>query len=491
MLKDSLRYAQLVIGYPQWMTGKTVAFYGIAFALCTLLWSGFSMPFRFAAVSIVSVLVFYFGGESFARRNAFVSSRLFVRRLFWLGFSIRLIWVVYSYFANMTVFGAHYGDGADVTWYMPVAQAGVEAIKAGNYHLYDLWSTRWGAVFDDMGYPFWLMVVYLLTGSVSDVFIPFLVKAAVSAYCAVCIYHVAQRHFGEDVARLAGIFTALFPHLIYWCGTMFKEAELSFLVCWFVDEMDKVISSNNVTFARVVPASLIGLSLFGFRGPLGVVAFLSVLAGVVMTTSRIMNSGKKVMAGVLVALVLFVGMGDRFRNTLDKTIETVQSSQQEDNMEWRAQRVDKGGHTQSFARYAGAVVFAPLIFTIPFPTFVTANSAQIVQMQMSGGNFIKNVCSFFVIFVLFVLLFSREWRKHVFILAFMMGNLVMLALSNFAQSGRFHIPVMPMLLLFAALGIKCVNSNPQYKRWFNMALFVEIGFCLFWNWFKLRGRGMI
>jgi hypothetical protein len=46
-------------------------------------------------------------------------------------------------------------------------------------------------------------------------------------------------------------------------------------------------------------------------------------------------------------------------------------------MEWRSTRV--GGN--SFAKYATAGVFAPLIFTIPFPTFNQANAAQLLQVQ--------------------------------------------------------------------------------------------------------------
>jgi hypothetical protein len=50
-------------------------------------------------------------------------------------------------------------------------------------------------------------------------------------------------------------------------------------------------------------------------------------------------------------------------------LEQVQGDYQKDNMEWRGER--EGGN--EFAKYAGVTVFAPLIFTIPFPTF---NQAQ-------------------------------------------------------------------------------------------------------------------
>jgi multisubunit Na+/H+ antiporter MnhE subunit len=96
-----------------------------------------------------------------------------------------------------------------------------------------------------------------------------------------------------------------------------------------------------------------------------------------------------------------------------------------------------------------------------------------------------------VILLMILMLVSGEWRKHVFILAYTLGYLVTLVLSSFAQSSRFHMPIWPMLMLFAAYGIQMSKSNPRYRRWFVYALAIEFVACLAWNWFKLKGRGMI
>ena len=156
-------------------------------------------------------------------------------------------------------------------------------------------------------------------------------------------------------------------------------------------------------------------------------------------------------------------------------------------MEWRAER--KGGN--SFAKYAGAAVFAPLIFTIPFPTFNSALDTQYLQMQLAGGSYIKNVLSFFVILVMFMMLISGEWRRHVFIIAYTLGYLMVLVLSEFAHSGRFHMPVIPLLMLFAAYGIQIGKTNERVRKWWPMVLVLEVVACLAWNWYKLKGRGMI
>lgn len=190
---------------------------------------------------------------------------------------------------------------------------------------------------------------------------------------------------------------------------------------------------------------------------------------------------------MLVGAVLMASMGDRIRTQSRELLETVQSDNQSVNMEWRGTR--SGGNT--FAKYAGAAVFAPMIFTIPFPTLSQANEAQLVQVQLSVGSYIKNIFSFFVILVMFMMLISGEWRRHVFILAYTLGYHMVLVLSPFAQSGRFHMPVWPMLMLFAAYGIQIAKSNAKIRKWFPIVLVLEVMVCLAWNWFKLKGRGMI
>lgn len=263
---------------------------------------------------------------------------------------------------------------------------------------------------------------------------------------------------------------------------------MMFLCCLCVDLVDKTLTSGSkLTFKSLLPGVLVAIYIFFFRSALGLVFFLAIFAHVVMASSRVMSAGKKIIAGIMVGIVLLVGMGDRIRTQAESIREAVQSDQQDVNMRWRAER--EGGN--SFAVYASKTVFAPLIFTIPFPSFNVALESQVLQRQLSGGNYIKNIFSFFVILLMILMLVSGEWRKHVFILAYTLGYLMSLVLSSFAQSSRFHMPIWPMLMLFAAYGIQMSKSNPRYRRWFGYALIVEVVACLAWNWFKLAGRGMI
>ena len=473
---------------PKWLVGRPLAVFFVSFLLCFAVLGHTPNP-EFMLDSVILIIIFLYGGYECSRRWTHVSEKRYLKNVLWAGILVRLVWVLYMYFLfNPKYYGTRYGDGADVTWYMPFGEGIAEWIKGNNPMSFEELRIYWGSSLDDVGYPFWLAIVYLFTGGVSDVFIPMIVKTFVGGYCAISIYNIAKRHFGEATARLAALFVALSPNMIYWCASMMKEAEMMFLCCFSIDRIDKAVSSGNkLTFKSLLPGVLAGLYLFFFRMALGLTVFMALFAHIVFVSDRVMGIGKKVVAGVLVAIMLGIGIGDRLITQSERLLQSAQSEGQNVNMEWRSKR--QGGN--SFARYAGAAVFAPLIFTIPFPTFNAANEHHILQIQLSGGNYLKNILSFFVVLVFLLMLASGEWRRHVFILAYTIGYLLVLVLSNFAQSGRFHMPVFPMLMLFAAYGVQIAKGNVSLRKGFNIFLFVEIVICLGWNWFKLKGRGMV
>jgi len=486
-------YSPKPFGIPKWFSNQSLLVFFLSFALCTLVF-GYAMFLRYAVVAILATVIFFWGGQVLSDKWGINSTKRFLKNVFLIGLIVRLAWVFYCYFYfNPTYYNGNlFGESADVEWYMPCGAAIADWIRTPDLYTLDSFRLAWEAAIDDLGYPIWLGLLKILTFNTSDVLIPMLIKCLVGACCARFIFHVATHHFGEDVGRVAAIFVALNPNLIYWCGTMMKEAELVFICCAFVYAMDTALgSSARLTIKSMLPAILLGLSLFLFRSALGLVAFAAVLTHLVFASQRIMSVGKKILASLLMVFVLAVGMGDGLRQRVVDTVDTVQSDTQQKNMEWRANRKDAGGRGNEFAKYASAAVFAPLIFTIPFPTFNMANEGNVVQTVTSGGSFIKNILSFFVILCMFIMLFTGEWRKHVFIIAYTIGYMLCLVLSPFAQSGRFHIPIMPMLMLFGAYGLYIVQQNKKFRKWWPVVLAVEVVFCLGWNWFKLKGRGMI
>lgn len=473
---------------PNWLTGKSLVFFFVAMFAC---WGayGYIPDYNLVIASCISIVLFFYGGISMSRSWSHANEKTFIRNVFMFGLVVRLLWAFYGYFFfNLEHYGYIYGDDADTGWYMDFGKDLAIWMTGNSGHtLSELMNINQSAI-DDMGYPMWLGFIYLIVGPENDVAVPFILKCILGAYCAVCIYRVAKRHFGNSIARMAALFVCLNPNMIYWCGTMFKETEMVFLVCFSIDNFDRVLNSGQrYTFRNLLPGMLAAMAIMFFRTALGLVIFMAVFAHIVMASQRVMSMGKKVLAGLLVAMILAVSMGDRIRMQSQELLEAARSRSQHTNMEWRGTR--QGGN--SFAKYAGAAVFAPLIFTIPFPTFNQALQSQLLQVQLGGGSYIKNIFSFFVILVFLMMLISGEWRRHVFILAYTLGYHLVLVMSNFAQSGRFHMPVIPMLMLFAAYGIQIAKNNKRVRKWFPMVLVAEVFICLLWNWFKLKGRGMI
>ena len=473
---------------PQWIIGRSVVFFFIAYAACRIAF-GYPQPTDIVVVACVSVLLFFFGVRELSVMWVRKREHIFLQNVFWIGLVVRLIWIGYMYLIfNPAFYCTPLGSEADTGWYMNFAHNVSDWVMDGMpVPFSDIIKANKSAI-DDVGYPLWLAIVYLVTFNISDILLPFILKSLMGAYCALSIYRVAKRHFGEGTARLAALFIMLNPNMIYWCGSMMKEAEMVFLCCLFVEKVDFTLSTKNkLGFRELIRGMSFGLALLFMRTALGLVAFVAIFAHIVFVSKKVMSTGKKVVAGILVAAALLFGVGDRFISQSREHFQKVETGSQQQNMEWRAKR--KGGN--SFAKYAGATVFAPLIFTIPFPTFNRANEEQIVQPLTSGGSYIRNVLSLFVILVMLLLLASGKWRKHVFILAYTMGYLLVLVMSGYAQSGRFHMPIWPMIMMFAAFGLEVVRDNKRVRGMYNFILLLEVVICLGWNWFKLKGRGMI
>ena len=472
---------------PKWLL-ECIAFFFIAMFACWVIF-GRVPNWDLALVASVSVALFFYASYALSRNWHKVTEKRFFKNIVNFGFFIRMVWVVYLYcIFNPDYYGNFYGNDADTGWYMDFAKELAIWITGDSYFTLVQIIEQNAALIDDVGYPMLLAIEYVLTFGVSDVFVPMVVKSLMGAYCAIMIYRVAKRHFGVGVARIAALFVCLNPNMIYWCGTMMKEAEMVFFCCLAVDKLDQGLSSGDkLTLRALWPGLLAGLVLFFMRTALGLALFIGVLAHIVLASNRIISLAKKIIAGILVLTTLSIGVGDRIIEQSKGYLEVIRSDSQQVNMEIRSSR--DGGNI--FAKYASATVFAPLIFTIPFPTLNTAHEGQLTQVQLAGGSYIKNLFSFFVITVLFLMLISGDWRRHVFILAYTCGYLVVLVFSGFAQSGRFHMPIWPMLMLFAAYGVQLAKGNKYIRNGFHQVVLLEVLACLAWNWFKLKGRGII
>ena len=459
--------------FPNFYSNRGIYCYVVTLIIVSAFFFQWALPFQFMVFGFVSVFVFFYYSSRLTKDWRKYSSQLFTKKLFTSALLIRIAYVTFIYFYYIQMTG------------MP------NAFHAGDEKLYESMAEIWYSngledflsemssiiAFSDTGYCWWLGIEYNLLGA--HVYLVRIVKCIIDAFSCLLIYNLAERNFGESAGRIAAIFYMLLPNALYYCGVSLKECEMCFMTILFVERGDLVIRSARIRIKDLFLPLLIIIIMFTFRTALAAVMFASLVAALVLTSAKQLQWWKKLLYGAVFGVWIFFAVGVEIIQETQQLWEG-RTENQEAGYQWRSQ-------TNSYAKYATASVFAPLIFTIPFSSLVNVYGQE-VQMMMNGANFIKNIMSGFTIFALFLMLFRGDWRKHVLPLAVMCGYLVVLVFSNFAHSERFHYPVLPFEMMFAAFGITQMTN--RHKRWYSIWIaFICIANVL-WALVKLRGRGI-
>ena len=461
--------------FPRYFSSRAIYCYLITLVLVSVIFIQHALPFQFMLFGASAVLIFFLFSNKLSKEWHRFGVDAFTKKLFFTALIIRVVYVVFVYFYYINMTGEphafHKGDEGVYQFLGEIWRN--EGFKAMKFEM------SWMPL-SDSGYSWWLGFEYLLLGT--HVLSARLMKCIIDAFSCVLIYNLAKRNFGEAVGRMAAVFCMLMPNMWYYCGVTLKETEMAFLTVLFVERADLVLRSPKIKAVGVIIPAICILVMFTFRTALAAVMFAALAAGLVFTSSKQLVLWKKILYSSVFAVWMFMTVGVEIVQETQQLWEG-RTTNQAEGMEWRANRA--GGN--QFAKYASATLFAPAIFTIPFSSMVDiANQEN--QMMMNGANFIKNVLSGFVIFAMFSLLLTGEWRKHVLPIALMCGYLVVLVFSNFAHSERFHFPILAFELMFAAYGISLMKN--KHKRWYAIWLVVVCVTVIGWTWIKLAGRGM-
>ena len=457
--------------FPKYFSVRAIICYLVTLALVSTFFISFVMPFQFMLFGLVPVIVFFDYSNKLTMKWQRIKPATFTKKLFTTALIIRIVYVIfiYFYYIEMTGLPHMYGVG-DELFYLGFGS--VWKLYGFDRLVYEVNS------FDlsDRGYIIWLNVLSKVFGT--HVLIARIVKCVIDAFSCVLIYNLAKRNFGEATGRMSGIFWMLIFNAWYYCGISLKETEMMFLVVLFVERADFALRSKHITINGLALPAIIVLVMFTFRTALGAVLVAALVAALILSSGRQLELWKKIMFSMVFAIWMFMTVGVEMLEETQILWEG-RAENQSVGYEWRAE-------TNSFAKYATASVFAPLIFTIPFSSMV-ATLGQENQMMFNGANFIKNIMSGLTILAVFLLIVRGDWRKHVLPMAVMMGYLVVLVFSNFAHSERFHFPVLALEYMFAAFGVTQLTN--KHKRWYVIWL---IGICIAniaWAYIKLVGRG--
>ena len=474
---------------PDWFATYAIASYAIALGVVNFVNSSYAVEWYFGVFGIVWVVGFFMLSVNFSKKwneRHIRKQKAFGKKLFVTGLTIRMVYALFIYYFYINVNGKPYEfSAADSEGYVQTAQWLVEEWNKDN-----LWNTITSyaqVAFSDMGYPLAILLPIRMFDENSALLVIRLLHGFFGAHIAVLIYRLTSRTINETTARMAGIFCMLHPILICYVGLTLKEILMTWILVLFIDFADRMLRNKRYSFATIAPVVVSGLALFMFRTVIGMIAFMTIGFSLVMLDSRIVSTGKKIALGVVLVGILMLSVSENIMNEIHKISFSEAQKQQETSLEYRYGEKKSGKVGNSFTKYAGAAVFAPLIFTIPFPTMVATEGQEDMRL-IHGGNWVRNVVSGFVILAMFMLLLTGEWKKYTLPLAMMLGYLLMLAFTQFAHSLRFHIPVMPFEMMFAAYAI--TNLRKKHRNWYLIWCIFMVVTCIGWNWIKLKGRGL-
>ena len=477
------------LGYtylPRWVTDRAIYSYLAILLVTAFLFYSFTMRWYLILFGVVEVFSFFYFSNVLTKEwsTEHLRNATFEKQLFGTSLAIRLVYVLFSYWFYVTITGIPFEpNAADSYFYHKCALQGAQILRSRS--IWSFWHDFKAFMcmdISDTGYAAYLSIVYFLTND--SILVGRFIKACLSALTVLFIYKLTVRNFGEHTGRMAGVLCMMMPNLIFYCGVHLKEVEMVFITVCFVNMADSMLRNRNFSAWNLVPIFLLGLALFTIRTALAIVTILALLFSIVVASNAVINWAKKIIIGVLAAVLIGLTIGNRIYENSKQMIEIVQNDGLKKGMEYRAKR-DNGN---KFAEYAGAAVFAPLIFTLPFPTMVNIPEQE-NQQFINGGNYVKNILSAFIILAILSLLLSGEWRRCAMPLAFMLGYLMVLVFSNYAHSERFHQPVLPFELMFVAYAIPLLGK--KHKRWYNYWLVIMFVAAIAWQWFKLAGRNMV
>ena len=181
-------------------------------------------------------------------------------------------------------------------------------------------------------------------------------------------------------------------------------------------------------------------------------------------------------------LAVFTVTGGTITNEADGLWE----SRFENQSTKRYQQTMRGN---KWAKYATGTVMAPMMFVLPFPTMVDVDE-QYNQQIMSGGNYVRNFLGAFVLLAVFAAIFiTKNWRDLSLIGSFVIAYLGVISASGFANSERFLLPGLPVLLILAAFGMTQLDAKSY--RWVKYWYLVVPVMAIAWAYFKVGSRGLL
>ena len=464
--------------FPQQIARRAIVTYFIALVLVSSIFFNHAMLFEYVVLGIIFISLFFVMTPRWSVDWAQVSEKNYVSYVFGIAVTLRLIWVVLSYFHYVNINGNPFEVGAaDALGYHEGAQW--LSTKEWKY-IFDHYIYNMSGGVSDAGYSIYLTTLYKLIGS--SVLPARIIKAFISSYMCILIYRLSARMFEEKVGRIAGIMCMLMPNLIIYCGYHLKETEMLFLIVAFMERTDYLLREHKYNVWTISMPLLLAGSLFFFRTVLGAVAVFAFVSAVIFANTPSMKKGAKRIAIIGWSLLCIIMAGG---GTIMTEVENYWGKRSTNSETKRMDQVAKGNQ---WALYATGSVMAPMVVALPFATMVHVDEVQVAQETKHAGNYIRNFMAFFALVAMYEAIRQKKWRDFALVGAYTFAYLGVISISGYGNSERFLLPGLPGLIIMWTYGISQLRAKTYnlLRYWSVIVVLMEVA----WAYFKIGSRGL-
>ena len=122
---------------PKWISDISMATYFLALIACTLLYSRHILDWKWWIFGIISVVGFFHFANRQSKLWINIRPATFIKKLFWSGFIVRVLWVLISYYLYFQWTGTPFSIGAaDELFYNDMGHYGASLMRDGNFAIY-------------------------------------------------------------------------------------------------------------------------------------------------------------------------------------------------------------------------------------------------------------------------------------------------------------------------------------------------------------------
>jgi 4-amino-4-deoxy-L-arabinose transferase-like glycosyltransferase len=448
--------------------------------LITSVWlKSYALKPLWMAWGVGTVLFYFLLTYWFHNRWKGNDTKIFLRKIFWVALCIRVLYVVAIIFYYYWQTGVSFEYQAADSWsYHRIASYFAHLAREGNFKEIFLILNSNTMGFSDQGYILYLTTLY--TCFDNNILGPRLLKALMSAYTCVAIYKLASRSLGEKTGRLAAVMAVFMPQFIHYNGTYLKETELVFLATLALERFDFLIRSKRYTFWNIFFPIVLTALTFGFRTIVGMLLIFCFVVFVILAEKKLFSKKAKVITiGVIIAVALvflITPIGH------EMYIVTMVNFHTGGAMTEKYQELG-----MKYAEYANGKYMVPGLFTLPLTNLVEVANEN--QKMMNGNYYIKNYLAFFALWCIVVAIQEKRWRNLSLIGSYTIIYALLIVLSFAFNSERYHLPVIPGLIIMAAYAMNRFRKK-DFVFYYGYCVLLVIAIVA-WNYIKLAGRGLI